>query len=417
MTSIRKVLPRTGLARRAGGAVACQGTAAAGNLVLQVVAARALGAAGFGTFSIVIAVLVLSAALVGGWVGDTRTVLDRSEPAIRGALSAFQVGFTLVAGVATFAGAWISGITGLSGALLFGLLSALWVLEDAARRLLMTRLEFWGVVINDLIYLGAAVAGLVAFRALTGAFSIDVFLAAMVIGAAASVVAARFQMPSEEFALGQPTMSGIRSVASFGSGRSAQAGLRPFATLALRAFVQASASAAALGRLEAARLAIAPMLLIINGAGSYLLPVYTRRLIEDSERPVAVGRLTAILVATTACYGVVLTVFADRLIPLLTGRSLTVDRWAVAGWSLFAAAFAAGIPAGNALLARRRSWRVFRVRAADSSIGLVVAIALVAAGRVAGAPYGLALGAAIGAVLLWAQASRDAVATCAERAA
>ncbi len=400
MTSIRKVLPRTGLARRAGGAVACQGTAAAGNLVLQVVAARALGAAGFGTFSIVIAVLVLSAALVGGWVGDTRTVLDRSEPAIRGALSAFQVGFTLVAGVATFAGAWISGITGLSGALLFGLLSAL-----------------WGVVINDLIYLGAAVAGLVAFRALTGAFSIDVFLAAMVIGAAASVVAARFQMPSEEFALGQPTMSGIRSVASFGSGRSAQAGLRPFATLALRAFVQASASAAALGRLEAARLAIAPMLLIINGAGSYLLPVYTRRLIEDSERPVAVGRLTAILVATTACYGVVLTVFADRLIPLLTGRSLTVDRWAVAGWSLFAAAFAAGIPAGNALLARRRSWRVFRVRAADSSIGLVVAIALVAAGRVAGAPYGLALGAAIGAVLLWAQASRDAVATCAERAA
>ena len=51
---------------------------------------------------------------------------------------------------------WTFGLIDLTGALLFALLSAAWVLEDVGRRLFMTRLEFWKVVINDVVYLVGA---------------------------------------------------------------------------------------------------------------------------------------------------------------------------------------------------------------------------------------------------------------------
>ena len=104
---------------RASGAIVSQGSAAAGNLMVQVVAARTLIASRYGTYTILIAVLVLMAALHGGWVGDARTVLDRTEPAIRGALVSFpgRVHARRCPPYA-FIGVWAFGLTDLKGALL-----------------------------------------------------------------------------------------------------------------------------------------------------------------------------------------------------------------------------------------------------------------------------------------------------------
>src|SRR4051812_15568578 len=152
-------MPPRGVVSRASGAIVSQGSAAAGNLMVQVVAARTLTAGQYGTFTILIAILVLMAALHGGWVGDARTVLDRTEPAIRGALVAFQGVFTAVGALVAFIGVCISGLTDVRAALIFAVLTAAWTLEDVGRRLFMTRLEFWGVVVNDVIYMvGAGVA-------------------------------------------------------------------------------------------------------------------------------------------------------------------------------------------------------------------------------------------------------------------
>ena len=104
-------------------------------------------------------------------------------------------------------------------------------------------------------------------------------------------------------------------------------------------------------------------------------------------------------------YGATVTAGADILMPLLTGGDLEVDRWAVAGWSLFAVAFAAGIPVGTSLLARQRSRTVFRVRVVDSAAGVAVAAILVAWLGPASAPYGLALGATLGAAMMWSVAA------------
>ena len=57
------------------------------------------------------------------------------------------------------------------------------------------------------------------------------------------------------------------------------------------------------------------------------------------------------------------------------------------------------------LLARRQSRAVFRVRVLDSAVGVAIAAVLVAWLGPASAPYGLAIGATLGAALLWSTAA------------
>lgn len=388
----------------ASGAVAAESTAAASSLAVQVAAAHSLGAARYGTFTILLGTIVLLVALHGGWVGDSRMVLDRSRPALRGALRASSFGLAIGGGVLAAGGALLLGLLDAGGAALFLVLCVLWVLEDGGRRLFMARLEFWGCVVNDLVYAAVALAALVAFGLAPGRLGLDGFLAAMAIGAGAAVVAARVQLPREEWAGGPVTVAGLREVAGFGGWRAAQAGIRPLATVLLRTLVRALASAASLGRLEAARLAIAPMLIVTNGVGSFLLPHYARRhraagtgAVEPLVRP-AVGLAVVALAYTT-----VATALAPWLSGPLTGDEVALDRVAVAGWGLFATAFAVGIPAGTLVLARGRSSVVFRLRALDSGVGLLLAVPLVLVSASL-APYGLAAGAALGAALLWGRA-------------
>jgi O-antigen/teichoic acid export membrane protein len=392
--------------RGTGGGIAAQGMAAAASLLLQIVAARSLGAAGYGTFTILVAGLLLLAGLHGGLVGDTRTVLDRSDPVIRDALAACQLTFVVVAMVAAVAGAWASGLTSGLGSLLFGALTAAWLFEDAGRRLLMTRLEFWRLVLNDTIYLAATVAALVLLRLRTGEVTLEILLASMTVGALASVVDAAWAIPTDELRFGRATGEGLRSMARFAVWRSAHAGIRPLATLLLRTIVSALASTAALGRLEVARLAVAPVMILINGWSSVLLPRFSRRHRSSPQGSDPITVTTYLLVGACVAYGAVVTAGADILMPLLTGGDLEVDRWAVAGWCFFAVAFAAGIPVGTSLLARQQSRVVFRLRMLDSAVGLAVAAALVAWLGPGSAPYGLALGATLGAALMWSAAAR-----------
>jgi O-antigen/teichoic acid export membrane protein len=283
---------------------------------------------------------------------------------------------------------------------------AAWLFEDAGRRLFMARLEFWRLVLNDTIYLAATVAALVLLRLRAGEVTLEILLGSMAVGALASVVDAAWAIPNDELRFGRATGAGLRSVARFAVWRSAHAGIRPLATLLLRTVVSALASAAALGRLEAARLAVAPVMILINGWSSVLLPRFSHRHRSSPQGSDPVATTTYVLVGACVAYGATVTAGADILMPLLTGGDLEVDRWAVAGWCLFAVAFAAGIPAGTSMLARQRSRAVFRLRVLDSAVGLAVAAALVAWLGPTSAPYGLALGATVGAALMWSIATR-----------
>jgi hypothetical protein len=142
---------------------------------------------------------------------------------------------------------------------------------------------------------------------------------------------------------------------------------------------------------------------VTNGIGNFLLPHYARRHRADGGRVQPLVRPALGLAGVALAYTAVATVLAPQLSGLLTGDEVQLDRVAVAGWGVFAAAFAVGIPAGTLVLARGRSALVFRLRALDSGVGLLVAVLLVLVSASL-APYGLAAGAALGAVLLWSRA-------------
>lgn len=407
MMSVRARLPPPRRMANAGGAVAAQGMAAGASMLLQVVAVRSLGDAGYGAFTILLAGLVLVAGLHGGFVGDSRTVLDRSDPAVRDALAAFQLVFVAGSTVVAAIGVWASGLTSGAGCLWFAALTAVWLFEDAGRRLFMARLEFWRLVVNDTVYLVVTVAVLFALRWQAGEVTLEMLLVAMTAGALASVVDAAIALPAHELRFERPTRAGLRAVAGFAMWRSAHAGIRPMATLILRSLVSALASPAALGRLEAARLTVAPITIVINGLSSALLPRYTQRHRVRPNEPDRIALPTWCLTAACLLYGGIVTLAAGSLMPLLTGgREVDVDRWAVAGWCLFSVAFAAGIPVGTSLLARQQSRLVFRLRLLDSVIGLAIATALVAAVGPSAAPYGVAVGTTVGLFLTWSALKR-----------
>jgi O-antigen/teichoic acid export membrane protein len=69
-----------------GGAVTVQLVIAGRSLILQAIAARTLGAAGYGTYAVLYSILVLLLAVQTSWVGDSLTVFDRFDPRIQGAI-------------------------------------------------------------------------------------------------------------------------------------------------------------------------------------------------------------------------------------------------------------------------------------------------------------------------------------------
>src|SRR5690242_13638085 len=169
------------LRRPAAGAVAGQVTQAGAALVLQVAAARTLGAAGLATFSLVYGAIVLATAVVSGLVGDSLTVLDRADPGTRAALQVWAVAVSAAAGLV---GAVLVAVTGLLpawAAVLLGLAVTAFVLEDVLRRLLMAAGRFWSLPVVDAASLVLALLTLVACAA-AGQLTLASFVIALLVG-------------------------------------------------------------------------------------------------------------------------------------------------------------------------------------------------------------------------------------------
>ncbi|WP_153531838.1 hypothetical protein [Actinomadura macrotermitis] len=388
----------------AGGAVTVQFVTAGGSLLVQALAARSLGAAGYGAYALLFAVLVMITSVQTSWVGDTLTVFDRFEPRIRGALI-WSVAATVVLGAAV--GAVVSlamGVAGAAGTALFALLVALWLLNETGRRVFTARMEFWRLTANDACYLVVTLAALGAALGAGTAASVELLLAAMCTGCAVSIVLARLRLPAAEYAPAPLRGTAFREIAAFAGWRSVQAGIRPTALLLARVMIAAFASTAALAGVEAARLLLAPALTFVNGAGWFLLGDFAKA--EQAGRPMRAAQavracgLMAGIALVLSLGGVLL---VDWLGPLVTGGSFAVDEVALAGWGLYAVCFACTLPLASLATARKRSRTVFTIRAVEAGTGLVVLAALLAAdsGRAAAAPYCLGAGGLVSAALLW----------------
>lgn len=397
MSDGRRRLPtgrlRSLVTSHASGAVVAQVWQAAGSFVLQVAAAHVLGAEGLGLVSLCLGTIVLVTALTSGFVGDSLTVLDRGDAHVRGGLQWWTVVLGITGPALATAVLWGSGSLDATEAGLFFLAASLFAVEEVGRRLLMASLRFWRLVAVDSVALTTAVGVLVVIG-LTGAISLGGFLGAVALGQAAGLLTiATMLAPGERWAA--PVRGGaVRHVASYGVWRGAQVAVNPGVFTAVRLLVVTVAGAAALGHLEAARILVAPALLMVQGLGSYLLASYGRdRTLALSVLVARARRGSAALVLGALGVGLLIWLTAPLAGPWITGGEFAVPRLAVAGWVLYAAAIASMQPFVSLAAARGRQRVMLGVRLLDAAVSLAALIAwLLADLPTAATPFVLAIG-------------------------
>lgn len=396
----RRSMSRRGLVGGASAAIISQGIVAASSLGLQLIALAELGNAGLGTYALLATGLMVTAtALHTGWVGDPLVLLDRFAPDIRRAL----VGASLASMVLSFlfglVGALLVTSVNVATAALFGAALVVWLIEETGRRLLMARLEFAKLVVNDAIY-GVVALGLTVGVMVAGDLTMNWILTAMAAGSVASIVAALVQLPAEELALPSRGPVAWRTLSNVSTWRSGQLMMRPFGMLLVRWSVSFFVSTAALGVMEAGRLVTAPILTAANGIGGFTLPFFTRTRDAGSLGVRLVLKFTAVSTAVAVLYVPVALLVAKPFEQL--SDSDPIPLVLTLSWAIYAIAYAANIPVVNALTSLLHSRLVFVGRVIDSAFIVAVSIVVVLVDGVRFVPIVMALGIVLGtAYPLW----------------
>lgn len=387
--------------RRAILALGAQIVLAFGSLVLQVLGSRELGPERFGTFALLFGSIVMATALTTGLLGDSLTVLDRQDPQIRTAL------FTMsLAMIGLFAGtAFVVGLAYLNNtlsAVLFSLALTSFVAADLSRRLLMANLKFGSLVIADGLAFVPMISFLGTFLILGQTLQLNHFLAAMAITQAVACCVCLSRLPKDERSLPRLGPGDWRAVLRFGLWRAVQQFVRPTMLNAARWLVLIAASAAAVGQLEAARVFVAPAMLLVQGVGSYLFASYaadrrqeTGLLLRRADRAATVMLVGAALIASAGVF------FIPLVGDLVTAGLYPLSQVAVLGWACYAASCAAVLPYGSlAAVIGKQQW-VLGVRLADStfSLAMVALLLLVWDVNAVWMPWVLSAGSFLGGLL------------------
>lgn len=406
MTATRLGKPDAALRRsgkRAAGAVAGQLSQALASFALQLAVARVLGASGLGLFAVLYGAIVLGTAISTGMVGDSLTVLDRSDRRIRIALARWCLLLAAGAGLLSVAVTVLIGSLSVGGAVLFGLAATAFMVEDALRRMLMATMQFWSLPLVDGTSLAVSLATLVIADAAGIRLSIGVFLFALLAGQSLASLMAFCRLPRAEWHLSPRGDAAMQQVFDYGFWRSLQLCVRPATLTAARIVITVVAGVTAYGQLEAARVYMAPALLLVSGIGSYLLPTYVAQRNQPMEQVVrSADRVAAGLLTGTLVLGVVGTLTAPLLGAVITGGDYELDAVAVLGWAVYAASSAALLPYTGLAAVRGRQRKVTAIRTIDPILSLIL-VAPVAAFAVAGSPYALAVGSFLAgvAIRLW----------------
>lgn len=382
--------------RSGSAALVSQGITAGSSLVLQVLALWQLGKSGLAFFAILSAgIMVTFNAVHTGLIGDALSVFDRHEPGIRRALvktSAVSAAASLFVG---FFGALLFAERSALSSGLFALALLAWTVEETGRRILMARLEFWKLVVNDAVFAVASLAT-VGVILVIGDLSIEWLVASMLIGSIASIADAVRQLPREELELGPKAPAEMRRLIEFSGWRAGQIGIRPLSLLVSRIVIVGVASPASLGLLEAARLLIAPVLTAANGLGVFLLPTFAKRAKSDDDlgEMWSIAALSAVAAAVLGTVSVIATPTVSRLL----GQDPAIPTTLVASWVVYSIAYCANIPVVNALVARREARSLFNGRLVDAAIGVALSYVLTSMSGIEAVPVGLAIGVVVGTV-------------------
>lgn len=388
------------LRSRALGAAVAQVWQAVGSFGLQIVAAWTLGAVGLGLISLSLGVIVLTTALASGMVGDSLVILDRSNPKIRGALQSWAL---IIVGLSAVIAGGAMALTTLTPgqALLFAGALAAFQIEELIRRVFMGMMRFWQLVILDSAAVFVAL-GIIFTTAALGEITVGSFFAALLIGQLVGIVVGIALLPRTERTWAPMRGADFRMVGAFGSWRGAQVAVPQLMLTLSRILVTAFAGGAALGLVEGARILVAPVLLTVQGLGSYLLSSYVR----DKELGVVnlrrrAWRASSMMMAAALLVGSVVVTFADQLGRFVSGPDFSIERLTVAGWVCYVVASASFQPFASLAAVKGRQRKVFACRLLDAAFALALLVTILAAGvSAAWTPFVLAAGLVFGGFLV-----------------
>ena len=389
------------LRSRALGAMVAQVWQAIGSFGLQLLAAWLLGAAGLGTLSLCLSIIILATAVASGMIGDSLVILDRHDRRIRAGLQFWTL---VLAGVSLVGTVVVLPLTGLLSPLEAVLMAGALVtfqVEELVRRIFMATMRFWRLVIIDSAAAVTAL-GIVGVWATIDPVALSTFFIALLAGQLVGVVVGLMMLPSAERRLVPLRVAAIREVAGFGAWRGAQVSVAPLVLTVMRVIVAAAAGRAALGELELARIYVAPALLSVQGLGSYLLSSYVR----DKQLGLTplIGRAwrsALAMMAAAVVVGAAIVTVAPQVAHLVSGPSVAVDRLAVAGWVTYVVASASCQPFASLAAARGRPAHVLRCRVVDAGFA-VIALSILLHNGVAATwtPFVLAAGLFLGGALV-----------------
>lgn len=399
----------TRTARSALGAFASQGLNALSSLVIQVIGARTLGVEGFGHFILIYSILIALTALYTGWVGDSLVVLDRADPRVRAGIAASICAWTLAAAATGITCGLLIGTTWIITLEIAALL-IVWLLEETGRRIYTARRRYWGLTANDLLYNAVALCGIALVEDGGANLTLETLLLCMIAGSTVAGLASALSLPRAETRLPRPSRESFREIAAFGAWRSFNVGIRPLGLFLARSTAIAVYGAASLSSIQAAWLLLAPAMVLVNGAGMFLLPFLKERELSDSGLRLSTLRTPIVLLAcAAAAWSIVAIAFSPSLQRVLFSHSeshLHVGRWAVAGWSMYVVALSFAMPLSMALIARRRPRLVARAQLVETAVGLALVGASCAFAPYWTLPFAMAAGVATGACVTYRFASR-----------
>ena len=387
---------------RLSGAVSGQLTQALASFVLQVAAARLLGAAGLGTFALLYSAMIMAAAVSNGLVGDSLTVLHREQASVRAGIQNWCWITAIVVGAILGVVYCALGIVDGSDAILFAVATSLFLVESALRTLLMAVLRFWCLAVVDLVSLAAAL-GTLMVAAQVGSVGLSSLVAALAVGQACGIVAAIALLPESERHLAPWRPAAMREVVAFGGWRALQQSIRPTMLTVARLLITSVFGRAAYGQLEAARVYMSPALLVVQGLGGYLFVSYARaRDVAMSTLVRRADRAATLMLVSTLVVGVPGTALVPLLGPIVTGPSFSLEPAAVFGWVVYAASSAILMPYASLVAVRGRQQVVVSLRVVESvaTLGLLVVALNLPSAATWWAPYLLALGSFLDALVI-----------------
>lgn len=392
---------RLGRSWGALGGIAAQCSQAGASFILQILAVRLLGLEGLGVFAALYGIVIVVTGVSTGFVGDSLTVLDRQSATVRAGLQTWWLGLSFGLGLVVAAGAWAAGMTDGVTAIVFGAATVFFLLEDALRRLLMANLRFWRIVLVDTAGLVTVILTILVILN-QGDLELVHLLFALAAGQAVAGLIAIGLIPRSDRYLARWRGADVPLVGHYGTNRAVQLSLRPGLQAATRLLGLALVSAAAVGRLEASRVYMAPTLIVVGGLASVLFAQYAAaKALPLMSQIRAADRHASLLATGAAVLCGVLLLMMPWLGPMLTAGEFSLPTLGLLGWAVRSVAFAGSMPFMS-LAAVRGMQRITLMITLVEFVVVLAAVSLLLAfgGSILWVPFLLAGGSVVSGLIV-----------------